>query len=583
MSKLLALQSAETLVDIAALLDTPTSTLIYTLYKAPAASKYTTFDIPKKNGGVRTIHAPVGKLKIYQTVLAKLLYECADELDAVSPRKPLSHGFRRGRSIVSNATQHKNRRFVLNLDLEDFFPTFHFGRVRGFFIKDRGFALKPGCATILAQLACFQGSLPQGSPCSPIIADLIAHVLDLRLVRLAKQCRVTYSRYADDLTFSTNAKAFPTALATGGTSTTDPWILAAPLVNRITSTGFVINATKTRMHVAGSRQTVTGLTVNEKVNISQAYWRGARSMCYALFQTGTYHRHAAMPGDESATITDRRTLRGILAHIRHVKNVSPIKPPPAAKALFFGQRLHADFHFYDYFVALDRPLVITEGKTDPVYLRNAIRHRSVFQPQLGQTTLEGFRYGIGFFNHENTVAEILKMTGGSDQLKTFAQAYRKQLARYAHKPLKHPVIIMLDNDSALTAFSSMLAKTYGVTVNQKTVMPFYHLTDNLYLVKTPEIGAAGTSCIEDMFDAKTKAIPLDGKIFHADEKTYDSDKHINKVAFAKKVVAQNAETIEWAGFDNLLRRVTAVLADYTPPLSPFVIAGPAAPLAAPLT
>ncbi|MFO3797449.1 MAG: reverse transcriptase domain-containing protein, partial [Anaerolineales bacterium] len=333
MSKLAALQSAETLVDVADLLDTPTSTLIHTLYKLPEASKYTTFDIPKKSGGVRTIHAPVGKLKVYQRVLADILYECADEIDAASPRRPLSHGFRRGRSIVTNASQHKKRRFVLNLDLENFFPTFHFGRVRGFFIKDQGFALKPGCATILAQLACFQGSLPQGSPCSPIIADLIAHVLDLRLVRFAKQHRVTYSRYADDLTFSTNAKAFPTALATGGTSPSDPWILAATLVDRITSTGFTVNAAKTRMHVSSSRQTVTGLTVNEKVNISQAYWRGARSMCHALFQTGTYHRHAAMPGDASIPIMEMHTLRGILAHIRHVKNVSSIKPDPVTKVL----------------------------------------------------------------------------------------------------------------------------------------------------------------------------------------------------------------------------------------------------------
>lgn len=572
MSKLLALQSAETLIDVAFLLDTPTSSLIHTLYKAPEASKYKTFDIPKKNGGVRTIHAPVGKLKIYQKILANLLYECADELDAANPRKPLSHGFRKGRSIISNASQHKNRRYVLNLDLEDFFPTFHFGRVRGFFIKDQGFALKPGCATILAQIACFDGALPQGSPCSPIIADLIAHVLDLRLVRFAKQHRVTYSRYADDLTFSTNEKTFPPALAIGGTSSSDPWVLAEPLIDRITSTGFVVNATKTRMHVAGSRQMVTGLTVNEKVNISQAYWRGVRSMCHALFKTGTYHRSAALPGDPTALITDLRPLRGVLAHVHNVKATSPIKPATSSKALLFGQRQHEDFHFYDRFVAPERPLVITEGQTDPVYLRNAIRHLPAFQPSLGQITPEGFRYSLSFFNHENTVAKILRITGGFDQLKTFARTYRKQLSRYAHKPLTHPVIIMLDNDAAITEFAATMAKTYHVNVSLKTTMPFYHLTDNLYLVKTPELGTTGKSCIEDMFDAATKAIPLDGKVFHIDDKTFDPAKHIKKVPFAKKVVPQNATVISWAGFDLLLKRIVAVIDDYKPPTTPVTAA-----------
>ena len=387
MSKLLALRSAKTLAEFAVLLDTPTKTLINTLYRTPEAAKYNAFNIPKKDGSLRTIHAPIGKLKVYQRLLANILYDCADELELATPRKPMSHAFRRGRSIVTNAAQHKNRRYVLNLDLQDFFPSFNFGRVRGFFIKDQGFALTPECATIVAQIACFQGALPQGSPCSPIIADLIAHVLDLRLVRFAKSHRVNYSRYADDLSFSTNQKNFPPALATGGEPAGTPWTLSAPLRDRITSTGFTINAAKTRMHVGSSRQTVTGLTVNEKVNISQPYWRGARSMCRALFQTGAYHKPQALPGGAPQLLTSTQALKGVLAHVQHVKSASPIKPPTTTKLAFFGQRLHEDFHFFDKFVALDRPMIITEGKTDPVYLRNAIRQLAAYQPRLGQPTV----------------------------------------------------------------------------------------------------------------------------------------------------------------------------------------------------
>ena len=91
----------------------------------------------------------------------------------------------------------------------NFFPSINFGRVRGFFLKDKHFSLQPPVATVLAQIACFENELPQGSPCSPVISNLIGHVLDGRLARFAKTHKCTYSRYADDITFSTSRKDFP--------------------------------------------------------------------------------------------------------------------------------------------------------------------------------------------------------------------------------------------------------------------------------------------------------------------------------------------------------------------------------------
>jgi RNA-directed DNA polymerase len=213
MSTLFDLRSANTLYDIAVLLGFTPSGLSYTLYKSSDSEKYCKFQISKKSGGVRDISAPTGALKMLQRRLADLLYDCQDEITKANPREPLSHGFRRSQSIIDNAKKHKRRRYVLNLDLENFFPTFNFGRVRGFFIKNHDFSLNEKVATIVAQIACFENVLPQGSPCSPVIADMLAHILDVRLVRLAKKHKLTYSRYADDLTFSTNARAFPTALA----------------------------------------------------------------------------------------------------------------------------------------------------------------------------------------------------------------------------------------------------------------------------------------------------------------------------------------------------------------------------------
>jgi RNA-directed DNA polymerase len=230
----------------------------------------------------RLIKAPEPHLALLQRRLANRLYECLDELKVGSPppRRSLAHGFERKRSIITNANLHKRRRYVLNLDLEDFFPSINFGRVRGFFIKDKHFSLRPAVATILAQIACHENELPQGSPCSPVVSNLVGHLLDSRLARFAKMHKSTYSRYADDITFSTSRKDFPPELAFPVPGTTGEWQLGTELREKIEHSGFKINDKKTRMQFRGSRQVTTGLMVNEKVNIRQEYWRQARHMCH---------------------------------------------------------------------------------------------------------------------------------------------------------------------------------------------------------------------------------------------------------------------------------------------------------------
>ena len=94
----------------------------YILYKQPAATKYKTFQIPKRNGGQRTIKAPVDALKVLLRKLSDLLQDCVDEINTANNRKDrTAHGFKRKRSIITNARQHRHRRWVFNLDLEDFF------------------------------------------------------------------------------------------------------------------------------------------------------------------------------------------------------------------------------------------------------------------------------------------------------------------------------------------------------------------------------------------------------------------------------------------------------------------------------
>jgi hypothetical protein len=134
MSRLGNLKSAATLGDLANLLQFKASGLSYILYKQPAAAKYTTFQIPKKNGGTRTIEAPTSALKLVQQRLSVLLQDCVDEINTATGRKDrIAHGFKRKLSISTNAWEHRGRSFVFNIDLEDFFPSINFGRVRGYF------------------------------------------------------------------------------------------------------------------------------------------------------------------------------------------------------------------------------------------------------------------------------------------------------------------------------------------------------------------------------------------------------------------------------------------------------------------
>lgn len=208
---LIFLRGARGLHGIADFIGYQPKGLAYILYGIPDQRKYSEFEIPKKSGGERRIRSPIEKLKRVQRRLAERLSICLSEIDNIEGVKrecTLSHGFRPDLDIATNAAPHVRRRWVFNIDLEDFFPSINFGRVRGYFIKNRHFALDETSATIIAQICCWNNELPQGAPTSPVISNLIASNLDISLNRFARRNRCTYTRYADDITFSTNKNTF---------------------------------------------------------------------------------------------------------------------------------------------------------------------------------------------------------------------------------------------------------------------------------------------------------------------------------------------------------------------------------------
>ena len=155
--------------ELADFLKIPRSKLSYLLFIEGIDKQYHTFEIPKKHGGTRRICAPSEDLKGIQRRLVSAFSAYRKALFTEQDLHPsISHGFEKGKSTITNAKLHRNKRFVLNLDLEDFFSTFHFGRVLGYFEKNCDFQFPHAVAVTIAQLTCYQGHLPQGAPTSPI-------------------------------------------------------------------------------------------------------------------------------------------------------------------------------------------------------------------------------------------------------------------------------------------------------------------------------------------------------------------------------------------------------------------------------
>ena len=142
-----------------------------------------------------------------------------------------------------------------------------------------------GVATVIAQIACYDNKLPQGSPCSPVITNLISHILDIQLAALAKANSCVYSRYADDITFSTRERVFPSDIMS---IEAGEYIVGRKLRGIIKRAGFSLNEKKTRIQFKDSRQDVTGLVVNKKPNVKKEYWRTIKSQCHSLFKNGTF-------------------------------------------------------------------------------------------------------------------------------------------------------------------------------------------------------------------------------------------------------------------------------------------------------
>lgn len=293
---------------------------------------YTQYSISKKRGGERMISAPAPELKVLQKHLnyflqAYYLWIKPSEVHGfvINP-----HYLGKQCNIVENAKNHTNKSFVLNIDLKEFFPSISARRVKDLFLSS-SFKFNEQIATALTLLTTFEGQLPIGGPTSPAISNFICLELDADLISFCKQHDLTFSRYADDLTFSSNE------------TISNNHIL--DIINLIKKNNFEINEKKLRLKSANRRQTVTGLTVNEKVNVDRKLLKKIRAMLHDLSKSGTY-----------------------LATLRHFKYRSIVETEDVPK---FINRLEGYINFVGQ----------VRGKNDQLYRRFKAKFDLVFKKE----------------------------------------------------------------------------------------------------------------------------------------------------------------------------------------------------------
>lgn len=348
---------------------------------------YYSFEIKKKSGGTRIINAPINDLE--------LLLHCLNILiKSISKPHPKAFGFVEGKSIVDGAKNHSGKNYVYNIDLKDFFHSFDLNKVKmGFY--NPPFNLKDEREPLAYMLACLvtytiEGKrvLPQGSPASPSITNLLCWRLDHRLSGLAKRFGVEYTRYADDITFSSNHNCYKDNFIT-------------ELKRIIKSQGLSINPKKTRLQSNNLRQEVTGLTVNNKVNVSKKYLKDVRMYLYFCEQYGI----------EKATKFYEKDYRKL--------KIQTLAEKPPSIELFLKGKLNY--------------LSMVKGKDDSTYLKLESRFSKLFDRKI---------------DYISSIIELWEIKGIDTAREKF-YADKKNTQKYIKENIRNKTIVDIKDQSKI--------------------------------------------------------------------------------------------------------------------------------------
>lgn len=557
------MKNIKTRNDFAKFIGVKLQTLTYLLYIKKIDNCYNTLEIPKKNGDTRTICVPNKNLKNVQKKLYNKLSTYYDEIKTQNNfTSKISHGFEKNRSIVTNAEVHKNKRYVVNLDLLVFFPSINFGRVRSYFIKNNYFEINDDIATILAQLTCYKGTLPQGASTSPLIANMICNIMDIRILKIAKKYRLDYTRYADDLTFSTNNKYF----------LNDYDKFLEDIKNIIHRSGFELNSKKTRLLFSNSRQEVTGLVVNKKISVPKEYYKNTRAMAHSLYKNGYF-----LIDDEVGTIEQ---LEGRFSFINQINLYNIDNKKKNMWHLNSKEKQYQKFMIYKTFYANEKPLIITEGKTDVLYIKAALKKYYKYFPNLITKKDNGnFVFHVNFFKRKQKHSYYLNLVkDGADTIKNiYSNCYIKtknnknittvhDFKKLCGERETNPVILIFDNEMVSNKDRPLKKFLNEIKVNasQKDKLKenlYINICDNLYLCTYQLNNKEACEIeIEDLFPADVLEHEINGRKFSKKDSTHDNGFY-GKNEFSQYVYS-NYESIDFSNFISLLSAINEIIELY---------------------
>ena len=216
----------------------------------------------KKNGGLRYIYSPDANLKHAQLQILKNI------LNNIKI-SPYATAYVKGKNLKDNAKPHTNHKYLLKMDITDFFGSITYLQVLSTAFNRKRFPTQIGA--MLSSLCCLNDVLPQGAPTSPALSNIVMKNFDDIIGAWCKKRNITYTRYCDDLTFSANSPLYNAYIK---------------VKNMLEERGFELNEEKTKFITNSSSQRVTGLTVNEKVSIPKEYKRQLRQEVYYVIKYG---------------------------------------------------------------------------------------------------------------------------------------------------------------------------------------------------------------------------------------------------------------------------------------------------------
>ncbi|RYH52764.1 MAG: hypothetical protein EON54_14285 [Alcaligenaceae bacterium] len=403
--------------------------------------RYRASQIPKRRGGYRTLLAPDNRLKFHQR-------ELLDLLTPLYRPKPAVHGFVAERSPITNANAHQGRPYLLNLDISNYFGVITRNRVRGVLIA---VGMPAAVADAVCNLTVVDNQLPQGAPTSPLLANMVTFRLDRDLTSFAKTHRLRYTRYADDLTFSSYVR--PTALfaeAEPAPGLIDIAELAPVLSGLITGNNFNLNPVKARYCVSKTRKQVTGLVVNEFTNIRRDFLRNVRSSLYRMETLGVADAEAEYQSKYDPKAKLHSVVRGRLEWIAQVRGRS-----------FEPYRILAGRFNALYPAATPLPI----NPTNDELLAKAV---FVIDYGKGKNMAQGtafFLEGAGLVTAHHVLA---KMQSGSATLYRADEPTKKYKARFSARVCSHRDLAILDHDVPVSE-QTFLKQAAGIDRIKSTV------------------------------------------------------------------------------------------------------------------